>query len=444
MTAKPHADVFPYAWTEEADLPRYMRVRAEGVPLGQALLSGVGYLRKYRRGKRSAPPEEVAYFDEQRRLLRHMPAAPEAAARLALVGDLMWIRDGWADFLAPEVLAYLNGHEAVLGNLESPISPRSRVPRLLPDYFSYNSDPALVTSFHRPDGRSTFSALTTANNHSLDRGDAGLADTLALLDRLGIAHAGVRARCEDDPFVLFQAGGVTFGLYAACWGLNKPDARSAHHIEVFPGLAPEVRVPADLSRVEAALEGMARAGAGFRVVALHWGHEFEFYPTPQQVQIAREIVRAGADLIVGTHPHVVQPLEVCFVNGYEERYLRAGLDLPALRERTGCLVSDGTGVPRKGLIAYSVGNFATAMYTVQCRIGLILSLTLARDAETDRVDWHRPEPQLVYNVHRDPITRRRRLALVETYLRERERHGDQVAPLRRTADYIRAHLLGAE
>jgi poly-gamma-glutamate synthesis protein (capsule biosynthesis protein) len=437
---------FPYAWTEEAGLPGYQRVRAEGLPLGRAIWSGLGYLRKYRKGKRSAPPEEVAYFDGQRRLLRQLPPGPEEGARLALVGDLMWLRDGWNDFLAPEVLAYLNGHDAVLGNLESPISPRFRVPRLLPDYFTYNSDPGLLTSFRRPEGGSTFSALTTPNNHSLDRGDEGLADTLALLDRLGIAHAGVRASPADDPFALFEAGGVKFGLYAACWGLNNPASvtRSAHHIEVFPGLVPEVRMPPDLSRVEAALAGMARAGAEFRIVALHWGHEFEFYPTPRQVQLAREIARAGADLIVGTHPHVIQPLEVCFVNGYEERYRRQGLDSPATQGPTGALVRDGTGVPRKALVAYSLGNFATAMYTLHCRVGLILSLRLARDAETGRIDWHRPEPQLVYNAHRDPATRRRCLALVETYLRDRERRGDDAPPLRRMAEWLRRHLLGGD
>jgi poly-gamma-glutamate synthesis protein (capsule biosynthesis protein) len=187
---------------------------------------------------------------------------------------------------------------------------------------------------------------------------------------------------------------------------------------------------------------MARAGAEFRVVALHWGHEFEFFPLPEQVQIARQIIRAGADLIVGTHPHVVQPLEVCFVNGYEERYRRDGLDLPALRERTGCLVRDAAAAPRKGLIAYSVGNFATAMYTPHCRVGLVLSLALTRDAATGRVDWHRPETQLVFNVHRDPVSRRRRLVLVESYLRERERHGDPALPLRHMAEWLRGHLPG--
>jgi hypothetical protein len=71
-----------------------------------------------------------------------------------------------------------------------------------------------------------------------------------------------------------------------------------------------------------------------------------------------------------------------------------------------------------------------------------MSLRLRRDAGTGRADWSRPEPQLVYNVRRDGGTGRRRLALLETFLRERERVGDCVPKLRATCAYLTRHLLG--
>jgi poly-gamma-glutamate synthesis protein (capsule biosynthesis protein) len=445
-------DYFPYTWTPEADLPRYARVRAEGLPLRDSLWSGLSYMRKYFRAKRSAPVEEVSYFDEQRKLLRRLGQGPEEGLRLGMVGDLMWIRDGWNNFLSPEVLAYLNGHEVVLGNLESPVSARSRVPWLLPDYFTYNSAPGLVRSFRRPAAggvdafRSTFSALATANNHSLDRGDDGLLDTLEFLDQLHIPHAGVRKSADEKPYVTFEAGGIRFGFYAACWGLNNPEAgrTSSWHVEVQPGLAPRVCLPVDLARVRSSLAGMEAEGVDFKIVSLHWGHEFELYPCPEQMVVGRKIIAAGADLLMGTHPHVLQPAEVCFVNGYERSYLDRGEDLPALRERTGCLLRDDSGRPRKGLIAYSLGNFATAMYTLLCRMGMVFSIRLVRDEATGRVDWQRPEVQLVLNVHRDPRTwRRRRLVLLESYLRERERRGDGAVQLRATAALLQRHLFGS-
>jgi poly-gamma-glutamate synthesis protein (capsule biosynthesis protein) len=437
-------DYFPFAFTEDAGLPRFLRVRAEGLPLNEAVWSGLAYLRKYRRARRSAPPEEVAYFDRQRALLRWLAGGPDEGLRVAAVGDVMWLRDGWSSFLSPEVLAYLNGHELVLGNLESPISPRFKVPRMLPDYFTYNSDPALVTSFRRPDGTSTFSALATANNHCLDRGDDGLADTLAFLDEQHIPHSGVRAKAQDKPYVTFERGGVRVGFFAACWGLNNPDAirTSSHHIEVLPGLVPRVTHPVDLSRIRGVLADMDAEGVEFKVVYLHWGYEFEFYPCPDVMRVGRGIIGAGADLLLGSHPHVLQPLEVCFVNGYEERYLKAGAPEAPLRERTGCVLRDAKGVPRKGLIAYSLGNLATTMYTLHCRTGMVLSLRLQRGE--GRVDWHRPEVQLVYNVHRDPLTRQRRLVLLERYLRECERRGDHARKLRAFGTFLHDHLLGIE
>jgi poly-gamma-glutamate synthesis protein (capsule biosynthesis protein) len=444
----PGADYFPYAYSPEVDLPLYLRVRAEGIPLRRAIWSGLSYVRKNLRPKCSAPPEEVRYFNDQRRLLRWLARGPNEAlsacpARLAMVGDLMWLRDGWHDFLSPEVLAYLNGHEIVLGNLESPISGRFKVPWLLPDYFSYNSDPALVTSFRRPSGSSTFSALATSNNHSLDRGDAGLSDTLDFLDSQAIHHAGVRRQTDDKPYVVFECAGIRIGFYAACWGMNNPAAihSSSLHIEVLPGLVPRVCHPVDLGRIRAALAGMEADGVAFKVVYLHWGYEFELYPCPELMRVGRDIIAAGADVLMGSHPHVVQPLEVCFVNGYEKRYGDQGAGLPALAERTGCLFGDGTGRPRKALIVYSLGNFATTMYSPLCRTGMVLSLHLVRD-EAGRVDWHRPEVQFVCNIHRDAETRRRRLVLVEGYLRERERRRDLAHKERAAAALLHRHLFG--
>src|SRR5262249_24876403 len=372
-------------------------VRAEGLPLTESIRSGPGYLRKYLSGRWSACAEEILHFEEQRKLVRWLNRQPRKGVRLAAVGDIMWLRDSWEEFLTAEVLNYLNEHDVVLGNLETAITTNRYVYRVLPDTVHYNSKPSLITSFQRPNGCSTFSALATANNHCLDRGDAGLADTLAFLDKRGIAHSGAR-KVGEQPWILIETGVMRLGFYAACWGLNDPDAhkRSSFAIEIIPDLAPAVRHPVDLGRVREVLADLNAAGVDFRIVSLHWGHEFEFYPTPDIMQVGREVVRAGADLIIGTHPHVVQPLEVCFVNGYEERLRQQGLDPPAPAERTGWVRRDESGVPRKALIIYSLGNFVTAMYTRHCRTGLVLSLSLSRDRE-GHVDWTGPAVQLVYN-----------------------------------------------
>jgi poly-gamma-glutamate synthesis protein (capsule biosynthesis protein) len=436
-------DCFPYIHSGEPKLPRYLRVRAEGRSRRENFWSGLSYLRKYRTGKMSAPPEEVRYFDHQRELLcllrSHEAPSPGQSVRLAMVGDLMWIRRDWDAFLSPEVLDHLNSFDAVLGNLETVISRRFKVPFILPDYFSYNSHPSLVTSFRRPGGGSTFSALATCNNHTLDRGDPGLVDTLDFLDEQGIRHSGVRRHKDERPYTILNVGGIRVGFHAACWGLNNPASTSQLHIEVLTGLAPTVRHPVDLGAIRRALADMTAEGVEFKVVSMHWGYEFEFYPCPDLMQVGREIIRAGADVIMGTHPHVVQPLEICLVNGYEQRHQAAGLS--ALERTSGCLIEDHTGMPRKGLIAYSLGNFTTAMYSAQYEIGLVLGLTLQRDAATGRIDWHLPDMRFVYNTRSHPAEQGRRLVMLDTYLRK---HALRNKQLRATAEFVHAHMLGQE
>jgi len=422
---------FPYAFTPAAPTPWCYRFRAEGLRPMACAINALRYLRKYRRKLYLAPREEIACFRAQHRLLTGLGEAPAADGdvRVAMVGDLMWIADGWRTFLHPAVLESLNAHPVVLGNLETAVSGSFRVSRPFPEFAWFNADPALVTSFSRPDGSATFTALATVNNHTLDYHDTGARDTLDFLEAQGILHSGVRRRAEEPTHVTFDAGGVRIGFYAASYGMNDPRrwAASRLRINVIPGLAPEGPARPDLAGVADALAAMRADGAEFRVVALHWGFEYEMYPTPRQMQVARDIVRAGADVILGTHPHVQQPVEVLYVNGYE-RLHPPQADLPP-----GCLLRDPAGRPRKAVVFYSLGNFVTAMHTFGCRVGQIQSLSLRRDPAGGGVDWHRPRARLVYNVRRDPaVEGSRRLALLEDWLGEHhEEVSDDLAFLRR-------------
>jgi len=97
---------------------------------------------------------------------------------------------------------------------------------------------------------------------------------------------------------------------------------------------------------------MSLAGVTFRVVALHWGHEFEGYPTVAQMTLARSLVRAGADLVLGCHSHVAQPAEVLLVNGYQGE---SEAEAQALRDVPGCSRMDAPGPARKALVLYGMG-----------------------------------------------------------------------------------------
>ncbi len=436
------SDQFPEHYTSEIGLPYWQRYRHEDRTCKDGPRGVIAYIRKMISKKLTAPHEELNHFDQHRSVLRGLqgPPAPESL-RLALVGDLMWLRDGWGSFLDPGARDYLNAHDAVVGNLESVVSPRFKVKSFWPDYATFNSHPDLVRSFRRPDGRNTFSALSVANNHSLDYGDTGARDTHAFLKGESIPQSGLKLAPNDRPYTTFRVGDFTFGFYAATYGLNsgsKSQSQAVQVNEVYG--ADDSGAPFALDELRQALSDMDADGVDFRIVSLHWGYEFEYYPAPRHVRLAREVIRAGADLIIGSHPHVQQPCETLFVNGYERRYPESIQG----RADTRAVVIQADGAPRKALVAYSMGNMATTQWTLACRVGWILSLRLSRGAETGRLDWELDGSAFVVNVPRMPRTRERKLFLWEDYVRVMCERGCNV-PRRESAyiNFLDRHLWGS-
>ena len=420
---------FPHPLPPEPTARRWQLYRQEGRPLSDGLKNARSYLTKQGYKRPTAPAPVAAYFHAQARLYHALPPAPPAATRAAFVGDLMWLRDGWDGFLHPAVLAHLNAHPLAFGNLESVVSDRLPVRAFWPDYYTFNSPPALVRAFRRPAGGSTFSALGFANNHTLDYGRAGIEHTLGLLAADGIPQSGVRLADGDPTFVTVAADGIRVGYHAATWGVNpqKGPPPAGVAVNTLPPDAwnPEATGPIDLPNIAAALAGMAAAGAHLRVVALHWGHEFEYFPSTRQVQLARAVVRLGADIIVGTHPHVPQPPEVLAVNGYP---------LPAAAPAGARLSAPGPA--RKALVLYSLGNFTTAMFTFACKVGWVPSVGLTRDPATGHIDWHPAGSRFVVNVPRARPARRRMLMLLDDYLAGHAPRPHETAHAR----FLHAHL----
>ena len=91
----------------------------------------------------------------------------------------MWIGKAHPHYVSEVVVDHLHAHDIVIGNLETPIDVHRRVPNLLPDYLTYNSNPNLLSAFVNPaNGRLPFSLLSLANNHALDRGVDGILNTM--------------------------------------------------------------------------------------------------------------------------------------------------------------------------------------------------------------------------------------------------------------------------
>lgn len=244
--------------------------------------------------------------------------APPPALTLVAVGDIMMHQDVKAaasalgfEALWAEVSPRLKAADVAFGNLETPIAPESGRPGRP---FIFNA-PAELPQALRGAG---WTLLSTANNHAFDQGPVGVKETLARLDAAGLRHAGsgTDAASAAAPLVL-ERNGLRLGLLAFTDIFNA-DLNGAADRPTVQAFDPE-----EAAEAVRAL----RPSVDVLVVSVHWGNEYQRTPSPRQRTGAEALVSAGADLILGHHPHVLQPVA----------WVEAG--------------------GRRGLVAYSLGNF---------------------------------------------------------------------------------------
>ena len=194
-----------------------------------------------------------------------------------------------------EVLPHWCDADLRFGNLESPLTAR---PKVTPSKLTLRGAPHAIDALQY----ARFDFVAVANNHMMDYGPEGLAETCDKLDVAGIAHAGAGdnngAACA--PAIL-NHNGHTIGLLAYCdvWQVSPLYAR-----ERSPGVAP-LRVSDCVAQIQE-----LRRQVDWVIVQLHWGQEMAQMPSPEQRAWARSLVDAGADLVLGHHPHVLQPAEI--------------------------------------------------------------------------------------------------------------------------------------
>lgn len=193
-----------------------------------------------------------------------------------------------------------------------------------------------------------FTVLSTANNHSADRGPLGIDRTIDELEAVNLPFTGSRRRGEtlhDRPWsTLTRAKGFNIAWLACTYGLNgQPDPHRqvlgcyGRRGEPLPEVLEEIRRLADDPAIDAV------------ILTPHWGNEYQHQPSKQEQRLAREAIEAGATVVIGAHPHVLQPWEKV-------------------------TAADG----REGLILYSLGNFISAQVGTPRRSALIALIELTR------------------------------------------------------------------
>jgi|GEM_PF-247632 len=176
-------------------------------------------------------------------------------------------------------------------------------------YPTFNSPPALATALKN----AGFDLICNVNNHAFDSGAAGVDSTLDVLHANGLATTGIRANASDPDYTIVDEDGVKIGVTA--WSYGSFDESGNAYLNGIPadGVSDRANVfdPDDLQgsydRIIAAVNEIA--GADIQVVVIHWGTEYELAPNEFQTALAQMLCDAGVDIIIGSHPHVVQPVE---------------------------------------------------------------------------------------------------------------------------------------
>ncbi|HEX5086731.1 MAG TPA: CapA family protein [Nocardioides sp.] len=230
----------------------------------------------------------------------------DGATTLVVTGDAMLTRGvpDPAAALGP-MRAFLRSADLTVGNLESTLSTDGR-PQQGGD--SFGGSPALVPVLED----AGYDALSLANNHTGDFGEQALLQTVRSLERSAVRPFGAGADLAEAarPAIL-RAGGTSFAFL----GFNAigetpmagPDTSGALAVRMPPRTGPLVE--ADLARVAAAIRA-AHHSADVVVVMPHWGTQYTHVPDTVERVVARRLVSAGADLVVGGHPHWVQGVDM--------------------------------------------------------------------------------------------------------------------------------------
>ena len=187
-----------------------------------------------------------------------------------------------------------------------------------------------------------FDVLVTANNHCLDRGKKGLERTVLMLDSLQIPYAGTYVdsdeRLERYP-LLIEKNGFRIALLAYTYATNG-----------LSPTAPTIVNYIDKEQMKEDILVARRMNPDVIIACMHWGVEYRSLPEKAEKELADWLIEQGVDHVIGSHPHVLQPMEV----------------------------KADTQVNDKHLVVYSLGNFISNMSKVHTDGGAMVKLELKR------------------------------------------------------------------
>lgn len=242
-------------------------------------------------------------------------------------------------YVFENVKEYTSAGDVTIANLETSFAdaPYSNYP-------TFNSPASLATSLNEIG----VDIITTAGNHCLDKGFKGLSETIDVLEENGIEHLGTY-KTEEDQQKLFvkDINGANVAFIDYTYGTNG--------IPIPTGKEFCVNVIGK-DKIKKEIQKAKDAKVDVIIACMHWGEEYHTKQTKAQEDLADFLFQNGVDLIIGNHPHVIEP--------FEQREVK---------------MPDGT--TKKCFVAYALGNFTADQNYQNTRDSIILNLDVTKKAD---------------------------------------------------------------
>jgi poly-gamma-glutamate synthesis protein (capsule biosynthesis protein) len=252
---------------------------------------------------------------------------------------------------------FLSAADLTIANLETTLPGRKK---LYAGYPRFGTPDALAAALQG----AGVDILTTANNHACDTGKRGVIRTIKVLDAHGLLHVGTyrnKKAYETQRILIVERNRIRLAFLSYTYGLNGMPIPKGTYVN----LTNQQQILNDIH--------LARAqNPDFIIVLLHCGTEYERYPDQFQQKMATFLFHEGADIVLGSHPHVLQPFELQSI-------------------------TDKYGDTKPRLVIYSLGNFVSNQRDRYRDGGIIFNFTVQKHHPTDK-----GETLNITNVHYIP------------------------------------------
>jgi poly-gamma-glutamate capsule biosynthesis protein CapA/YwtB (metallophosphatase superfamily) len=260
------------------------------------------------------------------------------------------------------VKSHIESADIALANLETTLAGEEKK---YTGYPLFNSPSSLVDAMKD----CGFDILSTANNHTIDRGSEGVFSTLAEIQKRNLKAVGTRENLNEKPYIIQDVKGIKIGVISYSYETPRSGNDKMLNAIKIPSKVTNLintfsyeYIEEDLNKIKGQIDEMKGQGAEAIIFVIHWGNEYERKPNVHQISIANKLCDFGVDVILGSHPHVIQPIEF--------------------------ITSEKTG--KRSLVVYSMGNFISNQryeYTDNryTEDGIIVNIDIVKSASSNEI-----------------------------------------------------------